>query len=191
MCLFWRIWNSARVRSFALSLPATSKSGWITMQMTLYPTQFAICIQSIIEEQFLTRSWSCFSLPCSTTTRAATSATCRLTCLWCGMETLSSTTRSTFKVESFLFFVLLWRLLLYCHLPSGKHVSIVTPRKKKRRRIGPACLFACNDFLRSNNKRAQLSSSVRNLQFHFWQTVREKGESVPVVWQNTVHELGI
>lgn len=75
--------------------------------------------------------------------------------------------------------------------PLGEACKHCYCKKKKRRRIGPSCLFACNDFLRSNNKRAQLSSSVRNLQFHFWQTVREKGESVPVVWQNTVQELGI
>lgn len=51
----------------------------------------------VLNGKFLTLVTSLFPC-CSTTTRAVTSVTSRLTFLWCGTATLSSTTPSTFKV---------------------------------------------------------------------------------------------
>lgn len=66
-----------------------------------YPIQFSICIEFIVTQQFLS---FCFSLCLSMTTRVVTSVTYQLISPWCGMETLSLTTRSTFKVQYFLLF---------------------------------------------------------------------------------------
>lgn len=58
-----------------------------------YLIQSTICIEFIVIQRLLS-----LSLCPSMTTRVVTSATCQSISPWCGMETLSSTTRSTFKV---------------------------------------------------------------------------------------------
>lgn len=81
-------------------LQRTSRGEWLCKwNYVSYNSQ--ICIESIINQQFLTHSLPFLFL--STTTREVTSVTYPSTCPLCGMETLSLTTHPTFKVQTFFF----------------------------------------------------------------------------------------
>lgn len=156
-----------------------NKPGRITMQIKQYLTEFPICIRSIMSQHSLT----IFPLCSSTTTRAATSATCPSTSPWCGTASSSSTTRPTSKVRHFLFF-------------SAEAASLATtysdiwcrPAKRKFESI-PLVYLSVMIFSEATTPTHPCISFPplhKKTVISLLTAIRGKGESVPSVWKNTM-----